>query len=129
MIRPTLWLRLEGAAVFGAGLFAYFRMEGGLVLLLLLLLIPDLSMLGYLAGARTGAAAYNVVHNYVLPIILLIGAWILEQHLMLLCALIWIVHIGMDRMLGYGLKLVSGFRHTHLGTIGRAGSGAQTDRA
>ena len=34
-------------------------------------------------------------------------------------ALIWIAHIGMDRLLGYGLKYPSGFRDTHLGAIGR----------
>ena len=33
--------------------------------------------------------------------------------------LIWIAHIGMDRMLGYGLKYASGFADTHLGRIGR----------
>jgi hypothetical protein len=27
-------------------------------------------------------------------------------------------HIGLDRALGYGLKLPDDFRHTHLGTIG-----------
>jgi hypothetical protein len=28
--------------------------------------------------------------------------------------LIWIVHIGMDRMLGFGLKYPTGFKETHL---------------
>lgn len=122
MIAPTLWLRLEGAAVFGAGLLAYFHMDGGWLLLFLLLLAPDLSMLGYLGGSRSGAAAYNVVHSYLLPIALLTIAWTAQQHLLLLSALIWISHIGMDRMLGYGLKLEAGFQHTHLGTIGRRGA-------
>jgi hypothetical protein len=29
-------------------------------------------------------------------------------------------HAAFDRMLGYGLKYEQGFRHTHLGTIGKA---------
>ncbi|MEZ5886225.1 MAG: DUF4260 family protein [Paracoccaceae bacterium] len=33
--------------------------------------------------------------------------------------LIWIAHVGFDRMLGYGLKEPSGFHDTHLGRIGR----------
>ncbi|MCC7043818.1 MAG: DUF4260 family protein, partial [Acidobacteria bacterium] len=33
--------------------------------------------------------------------------------------LIWTTHIGMDRVLGLGLKFPSAFRHTHLGTVGR----------
>ena len=36
-------------------------------------------------------------------------------------ALIWFVHIGVDRMLGYGLKYPEGFKLTHLGTIGKMG--------
>ena len=34
-------------------------------------------------------------------------------------ALIWLAHIGIDRMLGYGLKHARGFGHTHLGPAGR----------
>ncbi len=33
------------------------------VLFVVLILAPDLSMLGYLAGSRVGAAVYNVVHT------------------------------------------------------------------
>ena len=29
-------------------------------------------------------------------------------------ALIWLAHIGMDRMLGYGLKYPTGFKDSHL---------------
>ena len=30
-----------------------------------------------------------------------------------------VAHVGMDRALGYGLKLPTDFRDTHLGQIGR----------
>jgi hypothetical protein len=33
---------------------------------------------------------------------------------LLAVALIWIAHIGFDRLLGYGLKYISDFKHTHL---------------
>jgi hypothetical protein len=36
-----------------------------------------------------------------------------------LAASILIAHVGMDRALGYGLKLPSAFQDTHLGRIGR----------
>jgi Domain of unknown function (DUF4260) len=29
-------------------------------------------------------------------------------------AVIWAAYIGFDRMIGYGLKYSSGFKHTHL---------------
>jgi hypothetical protein len=35
------------------------------------------------------------------------------------CGILWLAHAGFDRMLGYGLKLPSGFQDTHLGRIGR----------
>ena len=35
-----------------------------------LILAPDLSALGFLGGRRLGAAAYNVAHTYVGPVIL-----------------------------------------------------------
>ena len=34
-------------------------------------------------------------------------------------ALIWINHIGVDRLLGYGLKYSDGFGWTHLGRLGK----------
>jgi hypothetical protein len=33
-------------------------------------------------------------------------------------ALIWVNHIGVDRLLGYGLKYPAGFGWTHLGRMG-----------
>ena len=39
------------------------------------------------------------------------------------CALHLVAHAAFDRSLGYGLKYALGFRHTHLGLIGRPGPG------
>ena len=78
-------------------------------------------MLGYLAGPRIGAAAYNAVHSYVGPIILLVGAVTLGAPIGIAIALIWSAHIGIDRALGFGLKYPEGFAFTHLGRIGRQG--------
>lgn len=33
-------------------------------------------------------------------------------------AAVWLVHIGVDRALGYGLKSTRAFKETHLGQIG-----------
>ena len=117
---PREILRFEGALVLTCAMTA-FAWHGGLwSLFALLFLIPDLSMLGYLAGSRVGAVSYNVAHSYVLPLVAgLIGAVCL-QSILLDGALIWIAHIGFDRMLGYGLKYGSAFGHTHLGHVGRA---------
>jgi len=36
-----------------------------------------------------------------------------------LAGAVFTTHVGLDRTLGYGLKLPSDFRDTHLGRIGR----------
>jgi hypothetical protein len=107
-------LRLEGAAIFGASLFLYRMFGGGWGFFLLLCLWPDLSMLGYLANARIGAGLYNLVHTDLWPLIVAIYAFAVHRPTMLLFALIWLAHIGMDRMLGYGLKYPTFFKDTHL---------------
>ncbi|WP_304219059.1 DUF4260 family protein, partial [Phenylobacterium aquaticum] len=78
-------------------------------------LVPDLSMLGYLLGRRAGAVSYNLAHSYAGPAALGAAGIIQSQPLMTALALVWVAHVGFDRMLGYGLKYATGFKHTHLG--------------
>lgn len=40
-----------------------------------------------------------------------------DDGLVLSLCLIWLAHIGMDRMLGYGLKYPTDFKDTHLGRL------------
>lgn len=115
---PRLWLRFEGLAVFLLATLVYFSSDGGWLLYLALFFLPDLSFAGYLAGARIGAVCYNVVHTYALPMLwLALGAVMLESSIAI--PLIWLAHVGFDRMLGYGLKYPTAFQDTHLGRIGR----------
>jgi len=79
-------------------------------------LTPDLSMLGYLAGSCWGARVYNAIHTYVTPAALALCALLSHAHLALAIALIWANHIGVDRLLGFGLKYGDGFGYTHLGS-------------
>ncbi len=71
-------------------------------------------MIGYLAGARAGATAYNAIHTYLGPFVLAGWSFLTGHHTSLLLALIWIAHIGFDRMLGFGLKFQTRFKDTHL---------------
>jgi len=43
----------------------------------------------------------------------------LSQPALSLAGAVLFAHVAVDRALGYGLKLHSGFRDTHLGRIGR----------
>jgi hypothetical protein len=111
---PARLLRLEGLAVAAGALVLYFDAGYGWLLLVLLVLAPDLSALGYLAGKRVGAVTYDLVHTYAGPVALgvagVVGGWDVATQV----ALVWLVHIGVDRFVGYGLKYPSGFRDTHL---------------
>jgi hypothetical protein len=82
-------------------------------------LLPDLSMLGYLGGPRLGARIYNAIHSYVTPATLVAMAILLKSPGLLPYAFVWINHIGVDRLLGYGLKYPQGFGWTHLGRTGK----------
>jgi len=107
--------------MFAVALAFYALSGGGWLLGVLLFFAPDLSFAGYLAGPRVGAVAYNLAHTYASPAVLAGLGWMLATSLLPTLALLWAAHIGFDRMLGYGLKLPTGFHDTHLGRIGRAG--------
>ena len=112
-------LRLEGLAVAVVAAMAYAHVGASWWLFAGLWLVPDLSMLGYLRSPCFGARIYNAVHSYVVPAALGVSALLLHVHTLVPVALIWVNHIGVDRVLGYGLKYADGFGFTHLGTLGK----------
>lgn len=107
-------LRLEGAVAAVAAITLYFYGDSPWWLLLVLALAPDLSMLGYVAGPRVGAATYDVAHTYALPVALAAVGVVAEADSAAEIGLIWIAHIGIDRAIGYGLKYPTGFKDSHL---------------
>jgi Domain of unknown function (DUF4260) len=114
LARPAAMLRGEGATMLAGSVLLYWTGGGSWWLFALLLLAPDLSMLGYLAGPRVGAVAYNVFHSYPLPAALGIFGMLAGAPFAVSVALVWFAHIGMDRLMGYGLKYPTGFKDTHL---------------
>jgi len=113
MIHPKIILHTEGAAVLLASCIFYQQARGSWLWFALLFLTPDFSMLGYLANKKLGAAVYNLGHTYLAPLLLWVVPWYLGQTSYVWLDLIWIAHIGFDRMLGYGLKYETGFKDTH----------------
>ncbi|MDQ2941930.1 MAG: DUF4260 domain-containing protein [Chloroflexota bacterium] len=113
-------LRAESIAIFLAALALYLG-NGGNPLGLPLLFAPDLSIAGYLGGPRVGALTYNLVHNWALAVLVYAAGWWLAVPGLMLAAYLFAAHVGMDRALGYGLKLPTAFTDTHLGRIGKHG--------
>jgi hypothetical protein len=113
------WLRLEGMAAFIAGLALYGWLGGSWLLVVPLLLLPDLSAVGYLRGPRLGAFTYNLVHNWALGLGVLGLAVATNSVPLAIAGAILVAHVGMDRAVGYGLKLSTSFHDTHLGRMGK----------
>jgi hypothetical protein len=112
-------LRAEQVAIFATGAVVWLAKGGPPLLLIPAWLAVDLSMVGYLAGPRVGSITYNAAHNLVLPRALLGLGWWTDSGWLMLAGGVFITHIGLDRALGYGLKLPTDFRDTHLGRIGK----------
>jgi hypothetical protein len=118
----SILLRLEGLVVAGASAVLYWRTGASWWLFAALWLVPDLSMVGYLRRPCLGARIYNAAHTYLLPGVLGLLGLLLHANVLLPFALIWVNHIGVDRLLGYGLKYSDGFGFTHLGRLGKRGA-------
>src|SRR5262249_39496210 len=89
---PRLLLRLEGLTLL-AGAVAGFALTGqSWWLFAALILVPDLSMAGYLAGNRVGAVAYNAVHVTIGPIVLAVIGLLSGDLRALGVAMIWLAH-------------------------------------
>jgi hypothetical protein len=115
---PRRWLRLEGAVLLAGSLVAYSATGQPWWLIPLALLVPDVLVIGYLRGNHLGAQLYNLAHSTTLPAAMIGLGWWQSRPLVLALGLIWLAHIGADRVLGYGLKYDDHFQHTHLGHLG-----------
>lgn len=116
---PLILLRVEGAAMLAAALYAWHLTGNSWLVFGLLFFTPDLAMLGYLAGPRAGAITYNLVHSYATAALIGALGLLAGSSIMVAAAIILAGHSGFDRMLGYGLKYPDAFGHTHLGKLGK----------
>ncbi|WP_422123465.1 DUF4260 domain-containing protein [Planococcus sp. X10-3] len=110
-------LHLEGLGVLLFSLYFYSYFQFSWVLFILLILAPDVSMIGYLFNNRIGAILYNVVHTYSLAIFIIACGMFFSSQITLAIGLILASHIGMDRMFGFGLKYPTNFKDSHLNRV------------
>ena len=111
-----MWLKLEALAALVVALWFYAHDDGGWIRFAVFFFLPDLAFFAYLAGPRAGAAVYNLVHSYALPLALLLVGIKMAHYLPF--ALIWLAHISCDRLFGFGLQYPTGVSETHLGRSG-----------
>src|SRR5690606_18684155 len=83
-------------------------------LFFVLLLLPDVSIIGYAINNRIGAWFYNIFHHQAIGILLIVFGYVLISPAITLAGSIILGHSSMDRCFGYGLKYSKGFKFTHL---------------
>lgn len=115
--KPRFFLRVEGTVLLTASLVLFDSTRQHWWWVPVLLFVPDIFMAGYAKSTKLGALIYNVGHTYLLPTSMGLYGWQSHRPLVLGIGLIWLAHIGMDRVLGYGLKYDDNFKHTHLGSL------------
>jgi hypothetical protein len=117
MSMPALLLHVEGLTVLIGSISLYAHLGGSALLFVILLFVPDVSMIGYMKDPQLGSVIYNIVHTYVGPALLLLVSLIAGSTLVTQIALIWFAHIGMDRTVGFGLKYAAEFKATHFNRV------------
>jgi len=110
-------LKVEELAMFLLSIYLFSMLDYAWWVFLLLILTPDIGMLGYLINPRLGAITYNIFHHKGLAIVILVFGWIAISEEMVLAGIILFGHASMDRIFGYGLKFSDNFKHTHLGNL------------
>jgi hypothetical protein len=113
-------IKLEEAAKFLAAYLITLHLGYSWWIFFALLLLPDLSMLGYLFNSKAGAITYNIFHHQGIAIVVCLAGFTRQIDELILAGIILFGHSAMDRIFGYGLKYYKGFRFTHLGQIGKA---------
>ena len=107
-------LQMEAFLELALAVAVYRHLGGTWLMFAILFAVPDVSLAGYFANRRIGAALYNLGHTYVAPVLLAAAGFLTATPVLYLLALIWAAHIGFDRLIGAGLKYEAAFTATHL---------------
>lgn len=111
-------LRLEEAAKFILSYYLSIQLGFSWWVFLAWLLVPDVSMIGYVFNTKVGAALYNLAHHQGLAVTIWLAGFLLGNLNLQFSGILLFGHSSMDRVFGYGLKFEDNFKHTHLGWIG-----------
>lgn len=112
-------LKLEELMMFAFSAAALYFIDVPWWIYILVLVGPDISMLGYLGGNVPGAFMYNLFHHKGLAILIFLAGWYFNREVLQITGIVLFGHASLDRVFGYGLKTVQGFKYTHLGIVGK----------
>lgn len=86
---------------------------------IVLFFTPDIGMLGYLINTGTGAICYNIFHHKGIALAIAFSGYYGSNDVLTAIGILLFAHASFDRVWGYGLKYTDGFKHTHLGNLGK----------
>jgi len=110
-------LTLEYVALFGLSIFLFWLLPFAWWWYPVLILVPDVGMIGYLVSPQMGAMTYNLTHWLALGILCYVIGYFVSVPALEMAGIIIIGHSALDRALGFGLKYPDAFKHTHLGML------------
>lgn len=111
-------LKIEEFAMFLFSIYLFSLLDFNWWWYLILIITPDIGMLGYVINPKIGAFTYNIFHHKGIAIALYLVGIYINNELIMLTGIILFGHSSMDRIFGYGLKHNDRFNNTHLGIIG-----------
>lgn len=107
-------LKLEEVGLLILSVFLFSTLDFAWWWFPVLLLTPDIGMLGYFFNPKVGAFMYNLFHHRLTATLVAIYGLSSGNTYWQLAAIILFAHISVDRIFGFGLKYTRGFQHTHL---------------
>lgn len=111
---PKLMLHAEGGVIFLTACILYAKLGANGWVFALLFFSFDIFMVGYARNPQFGSLIYNIGHTEVIPLAIALIGLLINAESVIGFALIWLGHIGLDRLLGYGLKYPTQFKDSHL---------------
>ena len=114
----TQLIRLEELLMFALGIVLFSLLDYAWWVFPALILVPDISMLGYVINKKAGAYIYNAFHHKGAALALYFLGLFTGSSIITLIGVMLFSHASLDRIFGYGLKFADSFQHTHLGWIG-----------
>ena len=112
-------LKSEELLMFIFSIFLFVESELAWWWFIVLILLPDISMIGYAFGNKVGAILYNIFHHKGLGILLILIGYQWGVTAIYVSGVIIFGHSSLDRLFGYGLKYFTGFKFTNLGELGK----------
>lgn len=84
----------------------YYEIKGSYLFFIVTFFVFDVGAIGYLISEKIGNLFYNLGHTLIIPLVLTILCLVssnIEANKILAFSVVWLIHIFIDRIMGWGL--------------------------